>query len=139
MDAWGQVEVDYALAVDGASAIPNFEHQPVREMMIELENLVEEAKRRLSLLESPLHRFAFDRPLMTWRQATELLPAGTYVEGVVTTITPFGFFVDLNLPFAGLVHRPSKSVTAGLRIGHRLPLTVIDLGRHTFQLSVPVE
>ncbi len=139
MNAWGQLEVDYALALDAATSIPAFTYQPVRENVIELEDLIEEGKRRLSLLESPLNRFACDQPLMTWRQATELLPIGSTLEGTVTQITPFGFFVDLNLPFAGLVHKPGKPVFAGLHNGLSITLTVIGFGRHTFQLSVQAE
>lgn len=56
-----------------------------------------------------------------------------------TQITPSCFFVDLNLPFAGLVHKPDKPVIAGLHNGLRLTLTVIGFGRHTFQLSAPAE
>ncbi len=63
MNAWGQLEVDYALALDAATSIPAFTYQPVRENVIELEDLIEEGKRRLSLLDSPLNRFAFDQPL----------------------------------------------------------------------------
>jgi S1 RNA binding domain len=128
--------VDYALAVDAVTSIPTFAFEPVKTHVIELENLVEEGRRRFRLIGGPVNRFAFDRALMTWREATELLPVGPAVQGVVTTITPFGFFVDLDVPFAGLVHRPSESVIGGLRSGHCVSLTVVGFVHQTFQLSV---
>jgi hypothetical protein len=132
MDAWGLLEVDYALAIDGSSSIPDFDSQQVGEIVIELENLIEEGIRRFGLLGSSLHRFAFDRPLMTWREATELLPIGSTVEGSVTHITPFGFFVDLDVPFAGLVHKPDRGRVGNVRVGAQLKLIVVDLGRERF-------
>jgi hypothetical protein len=137
LDTWGQLEVDYALAVDAAPSIPDFCYLPVQENVIELENLVVEGKRRLDLLGSPLNRFAFDRPLLTWHEAMDLLPIGSTVEGIVTQITPFGFFVDVNLPFAGLLHKPDKSIGAGLQTSQSLRLMVVDFARYTFQLCLP--
>jgi hypothetical protein len=139
LDAWGQLEVDYALAVDAAPSIPDFSYLPVRENVIELENLVVEGKRRLYLLDSPLSRFAMDRPLLTWHEAMERLPIGSTVQGIVTRITPFGFFLDLNLPFAGLLHKPEKSIGVGLQTGQSLTLMVVDFARHTFRLGLPAE
>jgi S1 RNA binding domain len=137
MAAWGQLEVDYALAVDAATSVPTFTYPPVRENVIDLENLIEEGKRRLTLLDSPLNRFAFDQALMTWREAAKLLPIRSTVEGTVTQVTPFGFFVDLNVPFFGLVHKPDKERVAHVRVGTRLKLLVVDLSRERFMLTLP--
>jgi hypothetical protein len=137
MDAWGLLEVDYALAADGVSSIPDFASPPVRQNILELENLIEEGKQRFSLLDSPLHRFAFNQPLMTWREAAELYPSGSTVEGSVTLIKPFGCFIDLNVPFAGLVNQPDKDRVADIRVGDRLKLTVVDLSRERIILAFP--
>jgi S1 RNA binding domain len=134
-DAWAELDVDFALAWNGSSPIPNFSDSSVPEKALELETLVEEGKRRLELLDGPLKRFAFTNPFQSWREAAEQLPIGCSIQGTITEMAAFGFFVDINVPFFGLVHRPDQERAARLTVGDSVRVTVVGFEREKLQLN----
>ena len=60
-----------------------------------------------------------------WERAAELWPAGSYQNGTVTRLAPFGAFVAMGEGVEGLIH--ISKLGAGRRIGH--PREVLEEGQ----------
>jgi small subunit ribosomal protein S1 len=55
-----------------------------------------------------------DAPVgLTWDEVKERFPVGAAVEGTITTVVPYGVWVDLGMRFQGLVLAPDAGMQKG--------------------------
>jgi hypothetical protein len=124
-ESWLELDTSFSLAIDQPGAMPNLTDYPAVETVFEFSRIIDEGILRLSLLAGPLHWFSFVDPLHGTKEIDDLFPIGQELQGVIACEAPFGFLVDIDIPYLALIHKPEPAFANEIRLGDVVEVAVV--------------